>query len=159
MATVCVSCLHLDHHCSHNCCFSLLFNRCKNIWQQFCQGSSHAILSFLTKLLRTIITASAFTFLEYPDQFMLTVWLFDGNIPYLSTAHIPLFLVALTTFLFLWLPFTLILLFMQCICKKTHHRALHCFVRLKPYIKSHVAYSGFGSFIQYACCTVHPSHS
>jgi len=122
MAAVCLPCLHLDHYCSHNCCCPLLFNRCKNIWQQFCQGFSHVIPSFLTKLIRTIITASAFTFLEYPDQFTLTVWLYDGNIPYFSTAHIPLFLVALTTFLFLWLPFTLILLFMQCIRKKTHHR-------------------------------------
>jgi len=57
-----------------------------------------------------------------------------------------LFLVALTTFLFFWLPFTLILLFMQCICKKTHHRALHCFVRLKPLFDAY-----FGPFKDKHC--------
>ena len=103
------------------------------------------LLSY-TKLLRTIITASAFTLLEYPDQLTSTVWLYDGNTPYLSTAHIPLFLVALTTFLFLWLPFTLILLFMQCIRKKTQYRALHCFVRLKPLFDAY-----FGPFKDKHC--------
>ena len=89
------------------------------------------LLSY-TNLLHTIITVISFTFLTYPDDLWKTVWLYDGNITYLSPAHTPLFLVALTVFLFLWLPYTMVLLFTQCIRKKLHHRLLRCFARLKP---------------------------
>ena len=89
------------------------------------------LLSY-TKLLRTIITAISFTFLDYPDDFRTTVWLYDGNIPYLSPAHTPLFLVALTVFILLWLPYTVVLLLVQYLRKKTHHRVLYWFAKLKP---------------------------
>ena len=89
------------------------------------------LLSY-TKLLRTIITVISFTFLDYPDDFRTTVWLYDGNLQYLSPAHTPLLLVALAVFLFLWFPYTMVLLIMQCIRKKSHHRFLRCFATLKP---------------------------
>ena len=89
------------------------------------------LLSY-TKLLRTIITAISFTFLDYPDDFRKTVWLYDGNIQYLSPAHTPLFLVALAVLLFVWLPYTVVLLLAQYIQKKTHHRILCWFAKLKP---------------------------
>ena len=89
------------------------------------------LLSY-TKLLRTIITSISFTFLDYPEDFRTTVWLYDGNVLYSSPAHAPLLLVALTVFLFLWIPYTMVLLFMQCIRKKSHHRFMCCFARLKP---------------------------
>ena len=52
------------------------------------------LLSY-TKLLRTIIAALSYTFLQYPDNSHITVWLYDGNIRYLSGKHIPLFTIAL----------------------------------------------------------------
>ena len=88
------------------------------------------LLSY-SKLLRTIITAISFTFLDFPDGHR-TVWLYDGNVQYLSMVHAPLVFIALTVFLFLWLPYTMVLVFMQCIRKKSHHRLLSCFARLKP---------------------------
>ena len=89
------------------------------------------LLSY-TKLLRTIITAISFTFLDYPDHCRKTVWLYDGNIQYLSPAHTPLFLVALIVFILLWLPYTVVLLLVQYFRKKTHHRILYWFTKLKP---------------------------
>ena len=70
------------------------------------------LLSY-AKLLRTIISAFRNTFLEYPDGSQVSVWLLDGNIRYLSCKHIPLFLAALATLLFLFLPYTLFLLLGQ----------------------------------------------
>ena len=70
------------------------------------------LLSY-AKLLRTIISAFRNTFLEYPDGSQVSVWLLDGNIRYLTAKHIPLFLAALATLLFLFLPYTLFLLLGQ----------------------------------------------
>ena len=89
------------------------------------------LLSY-AKLLRTFIVVISFTFLDHLDDSRTAVWLYDGNVQYLSPAHIPLFLVALIAFFFLWLPYTMVLLLMQFIRKKTHHRALRFFARKKP---------------------------
>ena len=73
------------------------------------------LLSF-AKLQRTIITALSFTFLTYPDG-TKTVWLYDSNIKYLHGKHIPLFIAALLALLFLLIPYTLVLFFIQCLAK------------------------------------------
>ena len=49
------------------------------------------------------------------------VWLYDASINYLSGKHIPLFLVAMC-FLFLFLPYTLLLLFGQWLQAVSHLR-------------------------------------
>ena len=73
------------------------------------------LLSF-AKLQRTIITALSFTFLTYPNG-TKTVWLYDSNIKYLHGKHIPLFIAALLALLFLLIPYTLVLFFIQCLTK------------------------------------------
>ena len=40
------------------------------------------------KLLRTVIAVLSYTHLEYPNNSQITVWLYDGNIRYLSGKHI-----------------------------------------------------------------------
>ena len=70
------------------------------------------ILLSYTKILRTLITAIFITYLEYPT-YNRGVWLYDANIEYLTGRHIPLFLMAVLVFLFLFLPYTLLLLFDQ----------------------------------------------
>ena len=70
------------------------------------------LLSY-TKLLRTIIAALSVTSLEYPGGSEATVWLYDGNIRYLRGKHIPLFTVAVVFLLFLFLPYTLLLVLGQ----------------------------------------------
>ena len=75
------------------------------------------ILLSYTKVLRTIIAALSHTLLEYPNKSQVAVWLLDGNIGYLSSKHIPLFIAALGLLIFLFLPYTLVLLFGQWIRK------------------------------------------
>ena len=70
------------------------------------------ILLSYTKILRTLITAIFITYLEYPTH-NREVWLYNANIEYLIGKHIPLFLMAVLVFLFLFLPYTLLLLFGQ----------------------------------------------
>ena len=75
------------------------------------------ILLSYTKFLRTIIAALSHTLLENPNNSHIAVWLLDGNIGYLSSKHIPLFIAALGFLIFLFLPYTLVLLFGQWIRK------------------------------------------
>ena len=102
-----------------------------------------ATLMFLSydKLLRTVITALSFSFLEVSDNSTIAVWSLDGNIEYLSGKHIPLFVVALTVLLFLWLPYTSLLLFEQCIQKISNYWVRKWMLRLKPFFDAY-----FGPF-------------
>ena len=79
------------------------------------------LLSY-TKILRTIITAVSFTQVfqgsanDTSDQLLpYYVWIYDGNIEYLKGKHVALFAVALVFLVFLFLPYTLLLMFGQCI--------------------------------------------
>ena len=87
------------------------------------------LLSF-AKLQRTIITALSFTFLAYPDG-TKTVWLYDSNIEYLHSKHIPLFTAALLALLFLLIPYTLVLFFIQCL-SRLDWRIFSWVKKLKP---------------------------
>ena len=91
------------------------------------------LLSY-AKLLRSIITIFSFTTLEYPDNITAKVWSFDGNLRYLSSKHIPLFLFALITLLLLWLPYTTVLLSAQWLRAQTHRKGLRW---LKPFLDAY----------------------
>ena len=98
------------------------------------------ILLSYTKILRTLITALYITYLQYPTYNKM-VWLYDANIDYLSGKHIPLLLVAVLVFLFLFLPYTLLLLFGQWL-QALSHLKLFSWVnsaRLKPFMDSYHA--------------------
>ena len=98
------------------------------------------ILLSYTKILRTLIAVFYVTYLEYPTYNRM-VWLYDGNIDYLSGKHIPLFLVAVLVFVFLFLPYTLLLLFGQWLQAISHLRLFSWVnsARLKPFIDSYHA--------------------
>ena len=104
------------------------------------------LLSY-TKLLRTIIAAFSFTTLEYPDDEIKVVWLYDGSIGYLDKndgRHIALFLASLLVFLFLFLPYTLFLLFGQCIVPRLDPNKLRClswanYLRMKSFLDAYHA--------------------
>ena len=91
------------------------------------------LLSY-AKLLRSIITIFSFTTLEYPDNTTDKVWSFDGNLQYLNSKHIPLFLFALITLLLLWLPYTAVLLSAQWLRTQTHRKGLRW---LKPFLDAY----------------------
>ena len=98
------------------------------------------ILLSYTKILRTLITALYITYLEYPTYNKM-VWLYDANIDYLSGKHIPLFIVAVLVFLFLFLPYTLLLLFGQWLQALSHLRLFSWVnsARLKAFMDSYHA--------------------
>ena len=96
------------------------------------------LLSF-AKLQRTIIAALSFTFLNFLDGSRKKVWVYDGNIDYLEGRHIPLFLTGLLAFIFLLLPYTLVLTFVQHLRRRTGIRMLFWVRRLKPFFD---AYTG-----------------
>ena len=79
------------------------------------------LLSY-AKLLKTIVTALSFTDImvasadDVSDNLTSQkVWVYDGNINYFSKKHLPMFIVALVFLLILFLPYTLLLLFGQCL--------------------------------------------
>ena len=99
------------------------------------------ILLSYAKLLRTIITALSFTFLELPDGSRRAVWSFDGNIRFLSPEHTPLFIFAICVLLFLWLPYTVLLLSEQFIQKIGIYTVRKWMLNLKPFLDAY-----FGPF-------------
>ena len=98
------------------------------------------ILLSYAKILRTLIATAYFTHLEYPT-YNRSVWFYDANIDYISGKHIPLFLVAVLVFFFLFLPYTLLLLFGQWLQAISHLRLFSWVnsARLKPFMDSYHA--------------------
>ena len=94
------------------------------------------LLSY-AKLLRITTTAFSFTLLEYPDGSVKKIWLYDGNVDYLKGKHIALFVAALLLLLFISLPYTVALLFIQCLQYRSRYRILSWVRRLKPLFDAH----------------------
>ena len=88
------------------------------------------LLSY-AKLLRIIITVFQSTDLEYPDNSVRKIWLYDGNVDYLKGKHIPLFLAGLLLLLFS-LPYTAILIFIQYLKRWSFYKMLFWVRKLKP---------------------------
>ena len=74
------------------------------------------LLSY-AKVLRTIIAALSLTVLHYPDKNEM-VWIHDANVS--LEKYIPLALVALLSLIFLFIPYTLLLLLGQWLQTKSH---------------------------------------
>ena len=70
------------------------------------------LLSY-AKLLRLIITIFSSTELIYPDGYHRRIWLYDGNVDYLTGKHIPLFIAAVSLLVLISAPYTTVLLFIQ----------------------------------------------
>ena len=89
------------------------------------------------KLLRTAREALHFSVLtQYDSTTNVTtslVWSVDGTLEYFGYPHILLFVAALFTLLFLWLPYTLLLLFIQWIRRISHFGLLKWTIRLNSF--------------------------
>ena len=94
------------------------------------------ILLFYAKVLQALIMAVSVTNLEYADHSIRSVWLYDAHVDYFTGIHIPLFLVAVLVFVFLFLPYTLLLLFGQWLQVLSHLRLFSWVnsARLKPFM-------------------------
>ena len=89
-----------------------------------------------------MFTVIGVTYLEYPaNNSVVNVLLYDANIEYLRDKHTPLFLVAVLVFFFLFLPYTLLLLFGQWLQTISHLRLFSWqnSTRLKSFMDSYHA--------------------
>ena len=96
------------------------------------------LLSY-AKLLRTIISALFFTFLNYPGDVQVAVWLRDGNIQYLHGKHIGLFLVASLTLLILFLPYTFLITVGHRLQAESIEKFFHWINKIKPFLDAYQA--------------------
>ena len=100
------------------------------------------VLLSYSKLLRTVITALSYTLLEYPNHLKVAVWLYDGNIGYLSKKHTPIFIGALVFLIGLFLPYTLFLFFSQWLRSKSGRCRIFSWVnnyRVIPFLEAYHA--------------------
>ena len=98
------------------------------------------LLSYM-KLLRTVVTIFLFTHLsEIPTGSTLVVWSVDGELDYFGVALSFLLVVAISVAVFLWLPYTLSLLFLQQLQKMSNSCWLLKWVnKLNPFYDAHFA--------------------
>ena len=78
----------------------------------------------------------SYTIVDYP-QGSKVVWSADGNIDYLGPKHAPLFVAALATLLFLWLPYTVLLLLGQWLRKFDNRLLTRMLMKIKPFLDAH----------------------
>lgn len=97
------------------------------------------LLMSYTKVLKVYIDVYSYASLSYPNSSTVSVWLKDGNMPFLQSWH--LFLVAVTSlFLFaLFLPYTLLLLMGYKLYSCSNRKFLHWIYTLKPFLDSYYA--------------------
>ena len=101
-----------------------------------------------TKLFRTIIAALGLAQLKIKflstnssetEPVIMHVWSVDGNLEYGKIPHIFLVLAALACLLLLWLPYTLLLLLMQCLRKAHSFKVSQWITRYKPVFDAYYA--------------------
>ena len=124
------------------------------------------LLSY-AKLLKTIVTALSVTNIMVASADNITdplrphkVWVYDGNIDYFSSKHLPLFIVAVLFLFTLFMPYTLFLLcgqWLQYFPRQRGFRWIHSiFISTimdayhAPYTKHHRYWTGLGLLIR--CC-------
>ena len=97
-----------------------------------------ATLFFLSyaKLLRTIIVALSCTIID-TSHGRTAVWSADGNMDYLGPYHALLFSVCVTTLLFLWLPYTLLLFCGQWLHRCNCRPVVRMLVKIKPLLDAY----------------------
>ena len=70
---------------------------------------------------------------------VVLVWSVDGTLEYFGYHHILLFVVALVSLLFLWLPYTLLLLLIQWLQRISHFRVLRWTMRFNSFYDAYFA--------------------
>ena len=111
-----------------------------------CSTPTLATLLFLShsKLLRTVIAClQLVTYYTYNDSSLdgssSVVWASDGNYKYGRYPHIFLLLAAITCFVLLWMPYTLLLFLMQWLRSVDHLGPLKFIARYKPLYDTYFA--------------------
>ena len=95
------------------------------------------LLSY-AKLFSIIISALSYTIL-YTSEGHKVVWSADGNVDYLNPRHMVLFIVAVASLLFLWLPYTLFLFLGQWLHMCNCQLIARFLFKMKPFLDAHYA--------------------
>lgn len=96
------------------------------------------ILLSYTKLLQTVILTLSHTSIEYPDGDK-RVWLFDGNVPYISGKHALLSVVAFCIIFFLLFPYFFLLMLGYHLQAYSHKKAFSWLNKFKPLLDAYYA--------------------
>lgn len=96
------------------------------------------LLMSYTKMLRIIIEVYSSVVLEYPES-KSRVWLKDANIPYLQSWHLLLTVVTSLVLVFIFLPYTLLLLFGHKLYIFSGRKHFNWIRKLKPLLDSYYA--------------------
>ena len=97
------------------------------------------LLMSYTKILKIIIEVYSYKKLDYPDNRTVPVWFKDANVPYLESKHLFLTMVTSLVLVFLFLPYTLILLLGYKLYHFTGKKHWCWLNRLKPLLDSYYA--------------------
>ena len=92
-----------------------------------------------SKILHTIITIFSSASLYTEHAAISQVWLYDGNIAFLSSRHLPLFILGVVITALLIIPYTILLLFVPCLQSRSHWKFLKWVNILKPFLDFHAA--------------------
>ena len=97
------------------------------------------LLMSYSKILRTIIIGLSYSRLQFPpDGSLVSVWQFDGNIPYFhGVQHISLAVFTLITLLFLFLPYTILLLVGHRLLAFSDRKGFQWMNRIKPILDAY----------------------
>ena len=90
------------------------------------------------KMIDIGISSLEFAHIRHSDGPGTVVWLFDGNISYLKGKHIPLFVLGLI-FCSLALVYTMILLFIQCLQRRSNICCLRWVERWRPFFEAYTS--------------------
>jgi hypothetical protein len=91
------------------------------------------------KIIKTGIEVYSYAKLDYPENVTVIVWLKDGNIPFFDPLHLLLVVVTSLILVFLFLPYTLLLLLGYKLYRFTDRKFLKWLNRLKPFLDSYYA--------------------
>ena len=101
---------------------------------------STLILLSYAKLLRTIITSLSYTTLEYPNNTSQYVWLYDGQILYFQTTrHVILGVFAIVVLLFLFMPYTILMLTSHKLYAYSNKKLFSWLNRIMPFLDTYHA--------------------
>jgi hypothetical protein len=97
------------------------------------------LLMSYAKIIKTGIEVYSYAKLDYPDNETVLVWLRDGNVSFFDPLQLLLMVVTSLVLVFLFLPYTLLLLLGYKLYRFTDRKFLKWLNRLKPFLDSYYA--------------------
>ena len=98
------------------------------------------LLMSYNKILKVIIDVFSSVNLDYPNKRLVTVWLKDGNLPFMSSKHLYLSVFTLLVLVLVFLPYTFFLLLGPLLYRLPDRKCYHwLLINIKPLLDSYYA--------------------